>query len=186
MSCILAREIHLLSLRRRQIILTGSMSTRRRSQIVDNTDVELSKLVNEINEKLDNVIFNGGFETLVKEVQNVEKAQREMLVKIDELHKVVYEPDDGLFARVKKVESIHREEFKPIQNDVRELLQWKTELLTPKDGFIARTNADHATVEHLWNWKNKMIAVGLSATGATLLMVGKMIWEFITNHVTLR
>lgn len=161
------------------------MSTRRRSQAND-TDVELSKLVNEINEKLDNVIFNGGFETLVKEVQNVEKAQREMLVKIDELHKVVYEPDDGLFARVKKVESIHREEFKPIQNDVKELLEWKSELLLPKDGFIARTNADHVTIEHLWNWKNKMIAVGLSASGATLLMVGKMLWEFLSNHVSLR
>lgn len=161
------------------------MSTRRRSQAND-TDVELSKLVNEINEKLDNVIFNGGFETLVKEVQNVEKAQREMLVKIDELHKVVYEPDDGLFARVKKVESIHREEFKPIQNDVKELLEWKSELLLPKDGFISRTNADHVTIEHLWNWKNKMIAVGLSASGATLLMVGKMLWEFLSNHVSLR
>ena len=158
------------------------------SRIRNNREVsadELARLIEDVHQKLDNVLFNGGFETLVKEVQNIERAQREMLDKLEELHKIVYEPDDGLFARVKKVENHHREELSPLRTAVNELTEWKQQMQESDDGFVARTNKDHETIANLWRWKNKMIAVGLSASGATLLMIGKMLWEFVINHVTL-
>lgn len=149
------------------------------------SDLELARLVSEIHDKLEGVIFNGGFETLSKDVQNMDRSLREAIDKIDELHKVVYEPDDGLFARVKRVESSHREDLKPLQSQLDALIEWKTQMTAPKDGFVARTDADHHAVEQLVAWKGRIIALGVSATGATLLMVGKMIWDFVTNHVTL-
>ncbi len=149
------------------------------------SDLELARLVSEIHNKLEGVIFNGGFETLSKDVQNMDRSLREAIDKIDELHKVVYEPDDGLFARVKRVESSHREDLKPLQTQLDILTEWKAQMTAPKDGFVARTDADHHAVEQLVAWKGRIIALGISATGATLLMVGKMIWDFVTNHVTL-
>jgi hypothetical protein len=149
------------------------------------SDSELAHLVTEIHDKLEGVIFNGGFETLSQNVQNMDRSLREAIGKIEELHRVVYEPDDGLFARVKRVESSHREDLKPIQSQLDTLVEWKTQMTTPKDGFVARTDSDHHAVEQLVAWKGRIIALGLSATGATLLMVGKMIWDFVSNHVTL-
>lgn len=162
-------------------------SSRKNRTDFDNiSEQEMSRLVGEIHNKLDSVIFNGGFETLVQEVQNIERAQSKMLAKIEELHQVVYEPDDGLFARVKKVENFNMQELKPIQNEIQNITIWKNQLNTPKDGFIARTEANHLEVERIIQWKTKIIAVVLSALGASLLMVGKMIWEFISTHVTIR
>lgn len=149
------------------------------------SDLELARLVSEIHDKLEGVIFNGGFETLSRDVQNMDRSLREAIDKIEELHKVVYEPDDGLFARVKRVESSHREDLKPLQAQLDALTEWKVQMIAPKDGFVARGDADHHAVEQLVAWKGRIIALGVSATGATLLMIGKMIWDFITNHVTL-
>lgn len=150
------------------------------------SDSELAHLISEIHNKLEGVIFNGGFETLSQNVQNMNHSLRETIDKIEELHRVVYEPDVGLFARVKQVESNHRENLKPLQSQLDCLIEWKTQMMSPKDGFIARTDADHHAVEQLIAWKSRIIALGISATGASLLMFGKMIWDFISTHVVLR
>jgi hypothetical protein len=148
-------------------------------------DSELSHLITEIHDKLEGVIFNGGFETLTQNVQNMDKNLREAIGKIEELHKVVYEPDDGLFARVKRVETSHREDLKPLLNQIDTLNNWKSQMQAPKDGFIARGDSDHRDVEQLVAWKGRIIALGVSATGASVLMIIKMIWDFVSNHVTL-
>lgn len=159
--------------------------TRSRRSTEEISDSELSRLISDIHDKLEGVIFNGGFENLAQNVQNMDRSLREAIGKIEELHKVVYEPDDGLFARVKRVESSHREDLKPLQAQLDTLVEWKTQLTAPRDGFLARGDADHHSVEQLVAWKGRIIALGISATGATLLMLGKMIWDFLSNHVTL-
>lgn len=159
--------------------------SRTRRQVEEISDADLAHLVTEIHNKLEGVIFNGGFETLSQNVANLTSSLREAIDKIEELHRVVYEPDDGLFARVKRVEASHREDLKPLQTQLETLTTWKVDMTAPKDGFVARTDADHHAVEQLIAWKGRIIALGLSAMGTTLLMVGKMIWDFVSNHVTL-
>lgn len=171
----------------------------------------LEHLINEIHEKLDGAAFNGGFESLVQTVQHIEKTQREMLAKMEDTHTAIYEPDDGLFARVKRVEAIHDKELEPLRrelNDLKgwresleakdgfvpaaaavhrkvvELAQWKAEL-TAKDGLLAQTARDHNIVVEFSGWKKKIFAFILTAVGSTLLMVIKTAWEFIRDHVTL-
>jgi hypothetical protein len=161
------------------------MSRVRRPTTKEISDSELAHLVTEIHSKLEGVIFNGGFETLSQNVQNIDRTLREAIDRLDELHRVVYEPDDGLFARVKRVESSHREDLKPLQSQLDALSEWKMVMVAPKDGYIARSDQDHHAVEQLLAWKGRIIALAMSATGATLLMVSKMIWDFFTKHVTL-
>lgn len=174
-------------------------------------DESLEHLINEIHEKLDGAAFNGGFESLVQTVQHIEKTQREMLAKMEDTHTAIYEPDDGLFARVKRVEAIHDKELEPLRrelNDLKEwregleakdglvsaaaaahrevieLSQWKSEL-TAKDGLLAQSAKDHEVVVELSGWKKKIFAFILAAAGSTLLMIVKTAWEFIRDHVTL-
>lgn len=154
----------------------------RRRPLEDDT---LERLINEIHEKLDGAAFNGGFESLVQNVQNIEKTQREMLSKMEEVHKVIYEPDDGLFARVKRVEAIHDKELEPLRRDIAGIKAWKEEM-TAKDGVLAQVTKDSHEVAELISWKKRVIGFLFAAAGSTLLMVIKTAYEFIRDHVSLR
>ncbi len=148
------------------------------------TDDSLAILVSEIHNKLDGVVFNGGFEALVQNVQNIEKTQREMLEKMEDVHQVIYEPDDGLFARVKKVETIHREELEPLKRDITRLVEWKQELQS-KDGTLAQVSNDHVEMKTLLDWKKRIIALALGATGSVFLLMVKAFYELIRDHISL-
>lgn len=149
------------------------------------SDESLEALVAEIHTKLDGVVFNGGFETLVAEMRGLKQTQQEMLTKVEELHKVVYEPDDGLFARVKRMESTHREELVPIRQELAELSKWKEDM-NAKDGPVAVGAQDHARVEELMTWKKQIFKFILGAASATLLTTIKLVWDFLRDHVSLR
>lgn len=148
------------------------------------SDDSLDRLIDEIHQKLDGAAFNGGFETLAQNVENIEGTQREILSKMEEMHKVIYEPDDGLFARVKKVEAIHDKELAPLRKELSDIHMWKDKL-TAKDGVLTQAATDAATVKELTEWKKKILAFILAAAGSTLLMVIKTAWDFIKDHVTL-
>ena len=149
------------------------------------SDHDLAILVNEIHSKLEGVIFNGGFETLSQNVQNMDRSLREAINKIEELHKVVYEPDDGLFARVKKVENSQREEMKPLQENVNSITTWKGELLQPT-GLLTRAENAIKEVEALNAWKGRIIALMLSMLSATVLMIVKLVFDFFKDHISVR
>lgn len=175
------------------------------------SDDSLEQLISEIHQKLDGAAFNGGFESLVQNVQNIEKTQREMLDKMDDISKVIYEPDEGLFARVKRVEAIHDKELAPLRKDIQDIQDWKASIagkdgtltqvtentqtvkslskwkdeVTAKDGPLALAAADHVEVKELSAWKKRIIAFLVAAAGSTLLMVAKTAYEFIKDHVSL-
>lgn len=148
------------------------------------SDDTLDRLIDEIHQKLDGAAFNGGFETLVSNVQNIQKTQQEMLEKLEDVHKVIYEPDDGLFARVKKVEAIHDKELSPLRKEISDLNSWKDKL-TAKDGVLTQAATDSVAVKEFTEWKKKILAFILAAAGSTLLVIVKTAWDFIKDHVTL-
>ncbi len=156
------------------------MPARRRSP-----DESLIVLINEIHTKLDGAAFNGGFENLATNIANIQKIQEEMLLKMDDVHKVIYEPDDGLFARVKKVETIHDRELEPLRREIVSLSEWKANV-TAKDGPFAMIATDHLDVTALNMWKKRIIALVITAAGSTLLMCFKTLYEVVRDHVALR
>jgi len=148
-------------------------------------DESLELLISEIHSKLDGVVFNGGFETLVSNVQNIQKTQQEMLIKMEDVHKVIYEPDDGLFARVKKVETIHNRELEPLRRELADISEWK-DILTAKEGPLAQAVKDHDSVDELNAWKKRIIALVITAAGSTFLMAVKTLYDVLKDHVSLR
>lgn len=148
------------------------------------SDESLVSLISEIHSKLDGAAFNGGFETLQTNVANIQKIQEEMLLKMDDVHKVIYEPDDGLFARVKKVETIHDRELEPLRREILALNEWKTNVIA-KDGPFAMIANDHLDVTALNTWKKRIIALVFTAAGSTLLMCLKTLYEVLRDHVNI-
>ena len=76
--------------------------------------------------------LNGGFDKLLSEVEHIKESQAEVLQGIRGVKKSLYEPDSGLFSRVKELESesARRWEYivetKPIVGQHREILLWKS------------------------------------------------------------
>ena len=90
--------------------------------------------VEKIESKISNAkSMNGGFDKLLLEVQHIKEAQVDILEGVRGVKRNLYEPDSGLFSRVKELEmeSSRRQEYitetKPIVGQHQELLHWKKE-----------------------------------------------------------
>ena len=75
--------------------------------------------------------LNGGFDKLLNEVDHIRKTQKDILEGVRGVKQNLYEPDSGLFSRVKELEmeSDRRKEFiiesKPALEFSKELAVWK-------------------------------------------------------------
>lgn len=97
---------------------------------------ETLKLVLQKIEILENKIcsaksLNGGFDKLANDVEHIKESQADILEGIRGVKQNLYEPDSGLFSRVKdlEVESNRRQDFidevKPIITQHQEIVLWK-------------------------------------------------------------
>ena len=97
---------------------------------------EILKIVLEKVEKVENKIsnaksMNGGFDKLMTEVEHIKETQSDILDGVRGVKQNLYEPDSGLFSRVKELEteSERRKEFiiesKPALEFSKELVVWK-------------------------------------------------------------
>jgi hypothetical protein len=97
---------------------------------------EILKIVLEKVEKVENKIsnaksMNGGFDKLMIEVEHIKETQTDILDGVRGVKQNLYEPDSGLFSRVKELEteSQRRQEFitesKPALEFSKELVVWK-------------------------------------------------------------
>ncbi len=97
---------------------------------------EILKIVLEKVEKVENKIsnaksMNGGFDKLMIEVEHIKETQADILDGVRGVKQNLYEPDSGLFSRVKELESESKirnayvKETKPALDFAKELVVWK-------------------------------------------------------------
>ena len=97
---------------------------------------EILKLVLDKVEKMETKIsnaksMNGGFDKLMIEVEHIKDTQSDILDGVRGVKQNLYEPDSGLFSRVKELESeakirnAYVQETKPALEFAKELQVWK-------------------------------------------------------------
>jgi len=113
--------------------------------------------------------LNGGFDKLLLEVSHIKEVQTDILDGIRGVKRNLYEPDSGLFSRVKELEmeSARRMDYiietKPIVGQHQELLLWKKEAQKDMD----EVENLRVEVAKLQDWKAGMQKViWLVATAA--------------------
>jgi hypothetical protein len=122
---------------------------------------EILKIVLEKVEKVENKIsnaksMNGGFDKLLIEVEHIKEAQGDILEGVRGVKKNLYEPDSGLFSRVKELEteSERRKEFilesKPALEFSKELVVWKRQA----DKELEQFEKMQIEFEKLKDWKD--------------------------------
>jgi hypothetical protein len=100
--------------------------------------------------------MNGGFDKLMMEVTHIKEVQDDILNGIKGVKKTLYEPDSGLFSRVKEMEteSARRLEFvkesKPALEFTKELQVWKIQA----DKDLEEVESLKIEVAKLQDWKS--------------------------------
>jgi len=142
--------------------------------------------------------MNGGFSTLMYKIEKIEKSQEQIVDKVDEIRDVLYDPDSGIYARIKIIEneSIDNEKFEKLEEDIFAIKTWKNskekseEKEEQQDIDLQKVLSEHAEViKELQSWYQKQAAVTkwLAVTVGTALIggIGKIIHMFLSNHIQL-
>jgi hypothetical protein len=140
--------------------------------------------------------MNGEFTTLLYKVENIEQFQEQLVQKVDQIHGALYEPDNGLYARVKNVENdcVSNETIDELEKEVQEIKIWKnSEEKQSEKEENAVVEKNKIMLEHeaalkdiqdsiaKYNAAIKWIAISLG--GGLLSMIGKLIYEYVTGHI---
>lgn len=70
--------------------------------------------------------LNGGFDSLMFNIEKIEQNQAQLFVKIDKIHEAIYEPKDGLIT---KINNVNLETLKKINETDQKLVEvsvWKS------------------------------------------------------------
>ena len=121
---------------------------------------EILKLVLDKVEKMETKIsnaqsMNGGFDKLLIEVEHIKDAQSDILDGVRGVKQNLYEPDSGLFSRVKELESESKiraayvQETKPALEFAKELQVWKKQA----DKDLAEFEKMQIEIAKLLDWK---------------------------------
>jgi hypothetical protein len=131
--------------------------------------IVLQKIENMENKISSAKSLNGGFDKLANDVEHIKQTQSDILEGVRGVKQNLYEPDSGLFSRVKELEteSARRMEFiqesKPALEFSKELAVWKKQA----DKDLEEFEKLQVEFEKLKEWKSGMQRViWLIATAA--------------------
>ena len=114
--------------------------------------------------------LNGGFDKLAGDVEHIKEGQREVLDAVRGVKQTLYEPDSGLFSRVKELEteSERRKEFimesKPALEFSKELVVWKRHADKELEQF-EKLQIEFAKLQDWKNGAQKVIWLVATAAG---------------------
>jgi len=168
------------SKKKRQIVLTKieekDTNHDARDRMQQTLDSDLFSVLINIQEKLNSSVFNGGFETLVSTVDAMRTTQEQMHTDFSDMKEAMYEPDNGLYARVKTVEKNQDEKIQTVEKHQGE-----------KNAEIEKITTDLTSrVKKLEELKINLNKVLWAAGPVFLGLLGKFAYDLIVNHVVFK
>ena len=142
--------------------------------------------------------LNGGFDTLMFKVDKIEEGQIMIVGKVDSIHEAIYNPDSGLYARIKDIEHIKEKTLivEKLEKDVLVLQQQSSvvEKTNQKDSVIAEdqfklVQAHAESIKDLSEFKSRICSLAkwfvLTLGGAVIGALGKLIYDLLQGHITI-
>lgn len=154
------------------------------------------QILNQIQAKIaSSSVLNGGFDTLLFKVDRIEESQVQLIGKVDSIHDAIYQPDNGIYARLKSVEQIKLDDIDQIEKDVYDLKSWKhnEEKTFERENIIVENNKNliqlhNQQIKELITHKDRVTTIikwiFVTISTGILTLVGKIIYDFITGHIT--
>jgi hypothetical protein len=164
---------------------------------------ELQQTVESIAKKIHGApALNGGFDRMLVIVEHIREIQDDTTEKINKIHDDLYEPDDGLYARVKMVETVAadfaKKQAEHLATDEKTLVSLNESLkkLSEKDDDLGKkaettlrlkkiAGEDLEKLESMIRVKSVWLNVWSKAVwllgGGILAAIGKTVWELISR-----
>lgn len=163
-----------------------------------NISPEVMELLELLHQKvLSSQVLNGGFDTMMLKVELIEEGQKHVGSRVDSIYEAIYDPQEGLFARVNEVERVKEKVAltDKLEKDVVKLQQWhdvnektveKTEKQTKEKDDLLN---DHVKkIEDLLEFKKKVNSIVkwsfVTLMGSAAPILGKLIYDFVSGHIT--
>mgnify|MGYP003494010557 FL=1 len=112
--------------------------------------------------------YNSSIDTLLYKVDKIEEVTGLSMSKIESMNKLLYEPEQGIYSRVKSVEKSNeiipllQESISIIKSDLKDLVTWKSK------------------VSSISKW----VFITLGGAGISLLF--KLIYDFASGHIVIK
>jgi hypothetical protein len=149
------------------------------------------RLLQNIQQKLErSAALNGGFDKLLYKIDSIENNQNIIANKVDKIHDAIYDPDDGLFARITINKVDQNASISEVEKQVVEISSWKEQkekLFEQNENngekFNLKINDIQNSLENLNKFKASTVGLGkwfLAAVGGGLITITfKVIYTFV-------
>jgi len=157
----------------------------------DNDSVVSQKMLYNIQQKLDkSAVLNGGFDRLFYKIDAIESNQATIVSKVDKIHDAIYDPDEGLFARISNNKAAQNESIAQVEKKVIEINAWKDqksknldEIENSSDTLTTKLNSLENSVESLNTFKVTTIGLAkwlLAAGGGGIItIIFKVLYDYV-------
>jgi hypothetical protein len=122
-------------------------------------------------------------------IEKIEEAQEQTLNKVDDVHDAIYDPDHGLFARIRTAESVNREHTIIVDKKINEIESWKTSGSADDKAVMKQLQQHETAIRELEGWRVRASGfyrwVFLTFGGALVALIFKVVYELVKNHIHL-
>lgn len=153
-------------------------------------DEKLQQILSDIHDRLSAPALNGGFDKLMYKVDKIEETQNKILEKVSTIDQTIYDPDRGLYARIKNVESAGDEEVAALDRSVLEIKATQEAERRVVEDVAQKVQVVHdikIQVDDLQRWKSSVTSgtkwVFLTLAGAAVSLFAKFIYDYVAGHI---
>jgi hypothetical protein len=141
------------------------------------------------NEMLKNPTHNSEIQQIIYKIEKFEKLQQELIDKFHNMNDSIYNPDNGLYARVKTLENELFDELEKLKLDIKHYNIWKDEKeksLKKNEHLIIEQEKMILTqkffIDDLLAFKQKISSIikwaSVTFGGAVISLLFKIIYDF--------
>lgn len=143
--------------------------------------------------------LNGGFDKMMATVEVLVVNQDEMKKKVDNIHSAVYDPENGLFTRVKDIEHVKdkAQHVDKMKFDIEVIQKRDDDQKAEMTSLVQDSTATQKKVDQIEREVTSLVKFTsrvqsalkwfvFTAGGALLTLLGKLLYDALSGHVTLK
>jgi hypothetical protein len=134
--------------------------------------------------------LNGGFDSLMNKIERISETQDEVCRKVDDVHQAIYDPDDGLFSRIRTAEFENNEKILGLKGEIEKIKASTVDYSDAEEETSSKISSHAKLLTEIMSWKVRVIStyrwifgtLGVAGVG----LIFKLVYDFIVKHVLIR
>lgn len=130
--------------------------------------------------------LNGGFERLSAKIDRIEETQHKTNEVVDDIHTAIYDPDQGLYARLKDTDNSRSNELRRLDKEMSEIEETDEKHERKFEEHDKRFSDMEKKVADALTLANRIKRI-LAITGGALLTGGvKYLYDILGHHIVFK